>query len=151
MSALFPIETNEDNPVPSDSARFMMAIPSAPDCDMNAIRPSRGETPANVPFSRTCGSVLTNPIQFGPINRIPDERQMSTSSAWRLVPWPPASRNPAEITTSDRTPFWAHPRATSETWTAGTATNARSTGPGTSSTVENAVTPCTAGAFGLTG
>ena len=151
MSALFPIETNEESPVPSDSARFMTAIPSAPDCDMNPIRPSRGLTLANVPFRRTCGSVLTMPMQLGPISRIPDDRQMSTSSAWRWPPSGPASPNPAEITTIEWTALSPHARATSTTCDAGTATNARSTGPGISSTVGNDVTPWTAAAFGFTG
>jgi hypothetical protein len=87
-----------------------------------------------VASSRTPGLVLTIPRQFGPISRIPEERQTASSCRWRSAPSGPVSANPAEITTSARTPAAAHSSAAPTTAWAGTATTARSTGPGTSAT-----------------
>ena len=84
-----------------------------------------------MPFSRTCGSVFTMPMQLGPMIRIPYARQMSTSSRCLAGPSPPTSANPEEMTTSPRTPFSPHSRATWRTNAAGTTMNATSTGPGT--------------------
>ena len=46
-------------------------MPSAPLCDMKAMRPVRGSVGAKVASMRTAGSVLMTPMQFGPIIRIP--------------------------------------------------------------------------------
>jgi hypothetical protein len=81
MSALLPTETNEDRPSPSSAAYCMTASPSAPDCDEKPTRPAGGYTLAKVPFSRTFSAVLTIPMQFGPIRRMPYERQVSKSLA----------------------------------------------------------------------
>ncbi len=141
---MLPIETNDDRPSPSRFAMLITAIPSAPDCDMKAMRPSGGEAWANVPLSATAGSVLITPMQFGPIIRIPVDLQTSTSSRCSARPSSPVSANPAEITTSAPTPFSAHSLATPSTSAAGTTTNARSTSPGTSRMLGYAATPCTA-------
>ncbi len=127
MSALFPMETNVDSPKPSSAACPMTAIPSAPLCERNPTRPVGGHVVANVPLSCTAGSVFTTPMQFGPISRIPDARHTSRSSRCNAAPSEPVSANPAEITTSPRTPFSPHSRATAMTCAAGTATNATST------------------------
>ena len=52
-------------------AMFRIATPSAPLCDMNAIRPVSGKVGAKVESMWTAGSVLINPMQLGPIMRIP--------------------------------------------------------------------------------
>ena len=70
-SALLPTLTNDDSPIPSDAAWFITASPSAPDCDMNATRPSGAQAVLKVPFSRTSGSLFMIPMQFGPIIRMP--------------------------------------------------------------------------------
>ncbi len=61
------------------------------------------------------------------------------------------SAKPAEITTSPCTCFRTQSSTTAATLAAGTHTTARSTGPGTASTVGYACTPATDVAFGLTG
>jgi hypothetical protein len=81
ISALLPTLTNVDRPMPRIWAWFITARPSAPDCDMNATRPSGGHAVVNVPFSLTLGSVLATPMQFGPISRMPWERHTSSSSS----------------------------------------------------------------------
>ncbi len=135
MSALFPTETNEERPRPRRAAWAITARPSAPLWERNPTRPGGGETEANVPSSETSGSVFTIPMQLGPMRRIPARRQISSSRRSRSRPSPPVSPNPAEITTSPRTPLRAHSSATSSTAAAGTTTNATSTGPGTSRTL----------------
>ena len=130
---------------------LITAMPSAPDCDMKAMRPSGGYACANVPLSLNSGSVLMTPMQFGPIMRIPVVRHTSTSSCWRARPSSPVSPKPAEITTIAFTPFSPHSRTTSSTCAAGTTTNASSTSPGISFTSLYATIPCTAALVGLTG
>ena len=95
--------------------------------------------------------MLTTPIEFGPTSRIPVDRHASSSSASRAAPSAPASANPAVITTSAETPASAHSRATPGTVSAGTATIARSTGPGVSFTDADARREPMKSAFGLTG
>ena len=126
-------------------------MPSAPLCERNPTLPSGGHAAAKVPFIAISGEVFTTPMQFGPTRRIPAARQTSSSSAWRARPSAPLSPNPAEITTSPCTPFSPHAFAMSTTYAAGTATNATSTGPGTSAIVAYAGTPCTASAVAFTG
>ena len=105
MSALFPTETNVEKPEAElgglshhgDAERA--ALRQEPDAARR--RPGRRERAVQL----DSGSVFTTPMQFGPIRRIPDARQTSTSSRWRASPSSPVSPNPAEITTSPRTPF----------------------------------------------
>ncbi len=131
-SALFPTETNDDRPTPSRPAASMIAMPSPPLCDRKPTFPGIAGCGANVALRRTSGCVLMSPRQLGPISLIPDVRQISTSSRWRSAPSSPASANPAEMTSSERTPTPAHSRATPTTPAAGTTTTPRSTVPGTS-------------------
>ena len=81
------------------------------------------------------GAVFSTPRQLGPISRMPEARQTPSSSPCRAPPSAPVSPNPAEITSSARTPASAHCRATSATRGAGTTTTAKSTGSGISPTV----------------
>jgi hypothetical protein len=104
-----------------------------------------------VAFSATSGAVLTIPMQFGPIRRIPVARQSRRSARSRSRPSASTSPKPAVSTTRARTPFRPHCSATSSTCAAGTAITARSTGPGIASTVEYASTLWTTGAVALTG
>ena len=71
MSALFPSETNDEMPTPSDSAASSTAMPSAPDCDTNPTLPLTGFVGANVASRLTSGAVLMMPTQLGPIRRMP--------------------------------------------------------------------------------
>ncbi len=132
MSALFPTETKDDIPSPRALARSITAKPRAPLWERNPTRPCGGYADAKVAFSRTSGSVFRIPMQFGPMSRIPACRHTARSSRWRSRPSSPVSANPAEMTTSPRTPLAAHSRAASTTPGAGTTITARSTGPGTS-------------------
>src|SRR6202011_1566020 len=129
----------------------MTASPRAPLCDMKPTRPRGGVAGPKVAFIETSGAMLITPMQLGPTSRIPASRHTASSSAWRLEPSPPDSANPEEITTRLLTPFFAHWRALPTTWIAGTATTARSTGPGISRTVGYAMTDWTTVAEGLTG
>jgi hypothetical protein len=129
----------------------MMASPSAPLCDMKAMRPRAGGVGAKVALSWTAGAEFTIPMQLGPMRRMPYARQIRTSVLCRSTPAPPVSANPALTTTSARTPLRPHASAASSTASAGTAITARSTGPGTSSTPGYASTLCTTREPGLTG
>ena len=114
-SALLPTETNDDSPRPSRSAASMIATPRPPLCDMKPTRPGIAWRAPNVALSRTPGLVFSTPRQLGPTIRMPASRQTSSSSCWRRSPSSPASANPAEITSSARTPAAAHSRATPTT------------------------------------
>ena len=52
---------------------------------------TEGVPGANVAFSRTAGSVLMRPMQFGPTSRTPARRIFSTSSSSRAWPAAPVS------------------------------------------------------------
>ena len=68
-----------------------------------------------MPFRFTAGAVLRRPMQFGPDHahsRSPHQGEKLRLRAW--LPPSPVSENPAEITESPRTPFWAHSAATSK-------------------------------------
>ena len=85
-------------------------------------------------LSRSDGSLLISPKEFGPTTRIPAPRARRSSSAWRRAPSRPSSANPPETTSSALTPASAHSSTTSSTAWAGTAMTARSTRPGTAAT-----------------
>ena len=106
----------------------MMAIPSPPLWDMKPTEPGRAGVGAKVALSPTVGAVFSTPRQLGPITRIPDCRQMASSSRWRSAPASPVSAKPEEMTSSARTPAAAHSRATASTSSAGTTTTASSIG-----------------------
>ena len=146
-SALLPTDTKLDTPSPMRADRSRRAMPSAPDWDCMAMRPgvdAYGEKVASRPMA-----VLTTPRQLGPTSRMPLRRARSRSSACAATS--PTSPNPALSTTTPATPFAAHWRTTSITAAAGTATTAKSTAPGMSSTVGYALTLATCSAPGLTG
>ena len=103
-SALFPIETNAERPMPRASAASISARPSAPLWDEKADRPSCGALPAKVAFRSRCRRTAI-PRQFGPIIRAPCARTSASSRSWRSAPSEPTSANPAEMTQSARTPF----------------------------------------------
>ena len=71
MSALFPIETKSEMPIPRRRASWIAASPSAPLCEAKATRPGGGISGPNVALRLTFGSVFTTPMQFGPIRRMP--------------------------------------------------------------------------------
>lgn len=149
-SARLPIETNVESPNASSSARLIAAKPSPPDCDTSATRPGAGTMPAKVAVSRTRGSLLRTPRQFGPTRRIPDLRHTVSNRSCSAAPSGPASANPAERTTSALTPRDAHSPATAGTIAAGTATTASSTSPGTSAMLRYAGSPAITPPAGLT-
>ena len=66
-------------------------------------------------------------MQLGPTIRMPAPRTSRVSRCWAARPSSEASANPAEITTTSRTPAAAQSRTTSSTAGAGTAMTARST------------------------
>jgi hypothetical protein len=105
----------------------------------------------NVALSRTVGSVLMIPMQFGPMRRIPAERIRSTSASSSARPRAPVSLKPAEIITRALTPLAMQSSTTSSACAAGTTTTARSTSPGIAETLGNASTPSMGFASGLTG
>ena len=70
-SALLPMETKLERPIPRFFASARMAIPSPPDCDAKPRAPAVGVSLAKVAFMETAGSVLSTPKQFGPTTRIP--------------------------------------------------------------------------------
>ena len=70
-SALLPIETKLERPIPRFFASARMAIPRPPDCDAKPRVPEVGVSLAKVAFMETAGSVLRTPKQFGPTTLIP--------------------------------------------------------------------------------
>ena len=135
---------------PARAARERSSMPTPPDCEAKPTRPVDGGTGEKVAFMRTAGSVFTTPTQFGPTSRIPAARHTSTRSRCTWAP-PSSSAKPPEMTTSPSTPFWAHCCATSSTSPAGTATTARSTGPGMSRTLGCVARPAIVCGCGFTG
>jgi hypothetical protein len=71
ISALFPMETNLENPILSAAAYSRAPTPTAPLWDMKAIFPAIGKLREKVAFNETAGSVLITPKQFGPITAMP--------------------------------------------------------------------------------
>lgn len=65
--------TNADNPRPKRRAAARITRPRAPLWDARATRPGPGggRIGDKEALSRTAGSVLSSPRQFGPISRIP--------------------------------------------------------------------------------
>ena len=119
-----------------------------------ATRSRRARAPAatgeNVAFMRMSGSVLTTPTQFGP-----DEAH-ARSPALRGELLLDAVRPPARRTHPRSRPVRARPsphtaRPPRRTSAAGTATTARSTGPGMSRTLGYVGRPAIVAACGLTG
>ncbi len=82
-----------------------MAKPSAPLWLENAMGPAGGKTGENDALSRIAGSVLTRPMQFGPIIRTPAARALSRSRASCARPCSPVSPKPALMTMTAGTPF----------------------------------------------
>lgn len=107
-SALLPIDTKLDSPIPRRRASSNTAMPSPPDWEAKATRPRSGGTGAKVAFIDTVGSVLMMPMQFGPTRRIPAARARLTNSSWTARPSPPDSAKPAEITTRVLIPLDPH-------------------------------------------
>jgi hypothetical protein len=118
---------------------------------MNATDPGGGMDGAKVAFIRTSGAVLITPMQLGPTMRMPASRTTASSSCSRRTPSPPTSLNPAEITTSPRTPAAVHSRATVTTCSLGTVITARSTGRPMAPTEGYAGIEWMAAALGFTG
>ena len=94
--------------------------------------PGGVERDANVALR--LGPATEIPRQFGPIRRAPCARTSASSRSWRSRPSLPVSANPAEMTTSARTPCASACSAASTTPAAGTQITATSTGSGISST-----------------
>ena len=126
------METKLEMPQPARAAWSSTAMPTAPDWEATASRPAAGSTVAGrvgakVAASRTFGSVLSTPRQFGPTSRMPCARASRTSSARAARPAASVPSNPELSTTAARTPAAPASASTSGTALAGTAITARST------------------------
>ncbi len=150
-SARLPAETKVDRPRPRSAALARIAVPKAPDWQKKPVRPRAGSRGARVALSRTPGSVLSTPRAFGPTTRMPCDRASAASLRSALRPSGPVSPNPDDTTSSAFTPLARHASMTSSTLAAGTATTARSTSSGMSSTDGYARTPRTERCSALTG
>ena len=82
-SALSPIETNEESPIPRAAASSMAAMPNAPLWEAKATLPGVGSPGANVALSAPWWWRFAMPRQFGPTMRMPAARQTVSSSSWR--------------------------------------------------------------------
>ncbi len=148
-SALLPIETNAERPRPRDSDASSNARPSAPDWEEKPMFPAGAVRAANVALR--LGPDTATPRQLGPMRRAPCERTNESSRSWRAAPSLPISANPAEMTTSARTPRRRACSAASSTATAGSVITARSTASGISSIVRYPRTPATGSPSRFTG
>ena len=117
-SALSPIETNEENPIPRAAAASIAAIPNPPLWAAKPMLPGGGVVGASVASRAISGPGLATPRESGPTSRIPAERQTATSSS--------TSATPGVSTTRARTPAAAHACAAVTTASAGTAITASS-------------------------
>ena len=100
ISALFPILTTAENPIPCALASSTNAAHIAPLCDTNAISPDFGVIFKNVEFIIVCGSRFITPRQFGPIIRRLYFFEISFSCCSSFLPSSSTSLNPAVITTA---------------------------------------------------
>ena len=147
-----PSETNALSPIPRRDAPSIAAAPNAPLWETKPIVPAGTSARANVAVRRHAGSVLTTPMQFGPTSRIPVDRQTSSSSASRAAPSAPGlGEAGGDHDERADARLGALARDARARCSAGTATIARSTGPGVSFTDADARREPTKSAFGLTG
>ena len=117
-------------------------MPTPPDWTPTPAMPAAGWRAANVASRRMPGTAM--PRQFGPTSRMPWRRQQSSSA-------PVAARSSPElITTSAPTPRSPHSSAIRSTAAAGTASTARSTGPGSAAGDGTHGTPSISEACGFT-
>ena len=128
-STRLPALAKTETPRLRRAAEASTAMPRAPLWENRPNRPAGGSAGASEALRRTSGWELMMPKEFGPITRMPLLRAVRSSSRWRTSPSGPASANPAETTSSARTPAPAQSRTTSSTDSAGTAITARSTVP----------------------
>jgi len=70
-SALLPTLMKVENPNWRSAASARTARPSAPLCEDIARLPEAGKTGEKDAFRRTSGSAFSNPMQLGPIIRMP--------------------------------------------------------------------------------
>ncbi len=117
------------------------------------MRPGVSPKPAalGVKVPRMRRRTLMMPMQFGPTTRMPVRCVSALICCCHCAPWPPTSAKPELSTTAPPTPLAAQSSSAASTAGAGTATMARSTGPGTAATVANEGRPWICAAFGLIG
>src|SRR5665213_557706 len=63
--------TKLESPSSAETERSRTAMPSAPDCEANAMPPGTGMRDAKVASRRTSAAVLMTPKQLGPTTRMP--------------------------------------------------------------------------------
>jgi len=132
-SALLPRLMKFTKPTSVIAAQSRMAVPSAPDWVMMETLPRGGISLAKDALHREI--VLMMPRQLGPTIRMPYCVAICFTSFSSRAPSGPTSLNPAEMITRFLMPFSPHSRAAPGTSLAGMTMTARSTGPGTSSTL----------------
>ena len=71
-STRLPADANVEMPRLRRAADASTAMPRAPDCAKSPNRPCGGRVGARDALSRTAGSLLISPKEFGPTTRIPD-------------------------------------------------------------------------------
>ncbi len=125
-------------------------MPRAPDCAKKPTRPGPGSSGASVALSCTAGSLFATPSALDPTTRMPCAR-LGHQDPLGLDPLRTGLGEPEVSTTSARTPLSRPWSSTSSTFPAGTATTARSTASGMSSTEAYARTPRTERCSGFTG
>ncbi len=121
--------------MPSDAA----PKPSAPLCETIPRPPGSSDTTASAENSglnvaMTLLPKPTAPMQFGPINRRPPARARATVSACSAAPSSPVSANPEDAMIATLIPAATQSSTAAGTRSAETTMNARSIGPGASST-----------------
>src|SRR5450631_125060 len=78
-SARLPADTKLDTPRPRRAAEASTATPRAPDWLNRPRPPTSGRCAARDALRRTCGLVLSRPIELGPTIRMPCVRATRTS------------------------------------------------------------------------
>ena len=151
MTALLPMLTTAENPIPCALASSTSAAHMAPLCDTSAILPAFGVTLRNVEFIMVLGSRFITPRQFGPITSMPYFAAISRSCASRRAPSSSTSLKPAVIMTAPPIPFLPHSSSAWATSVLRMTMTARSILPGASSTLLYAFLPKTVSRVGLMG
>ena len=127
-SAMDPRLVIDENPTFSWRLQSRTAVRSAPLWLTNATWPTGAMAAAKVAFSPVTG--LMTPRQLGPMTRTPCLRASSTTWRSSSAPSGPTSLNPAEMTTTARTPASPHWAMRAGTVGGGVTMTARSTGSG---------------------
>ena len=146
-SSPLPVITTLEKPMPCPPAQSSTALPTLPDCEINASRPAPAGAATALALRPIEGRI--RPRLFGPSRRIREPRIARFSDASRRAPSRPESTKPADMITALRTPAASQSRTAPSTRAAGTTMIARSGVKPTSDGASKQGTPATLLTLGI--